>query len=878
MSVLKYRDPETGEYKIARTVKVVEVVEGGEVVKAADVLTASGYPEYITPEVMEMVGKVNAVRGKDSIVFVAMADSHYIADQSELQNATETNASALQANQAAKVLSYLVKPDFFAHLGDVGCGHGSTTPEMLKKQIEDFISMFREAKSDLPVFICIGNHDTGIYYHEGVADGNIHTMTGDYLYKTFTAHSESEDTVMAGEENGGYCYRDFADKKLRVFMLNTSEKLVAVQSDSTTYGAQRVWLANALLDLNTKDDAVEWGFIILCHYPADYGGTMPLSDLLHAYVKGESHTISDPTSNGTGDGTSHTVDFAGKNGAKMIAQFHGHVHNFKADKLYSGGAQYDAHRLCIPNAQYNRENYYGTVGGVNFAEDVSYPKTANSANGTSFVVNVINPSEQKIYSFCYGAGYDRVIGYGAVTYYSITRSLTNVTSNNTYVSIEEGRAYSEIITPDTGANMNTITVTMGGVDISSTAISIVNGVYSITIPQVTGNVVITAKAALRPNFTNLVPLSINADGTDFYVEGDGYDDGTYINSSGAVGTLSGYVSTGFIPVMTGAKTVRIAGDGISIDGTYTRIAFYDSNFELADNPIKAGNMGKSEYVGIVTEEDATALTVTFSVAAHANAPYIRVCTKGNGADLIVTVNEEITYGGSDGDDTSATTYAIIRNLTNVASSNLVSTVAIGSAYSTTLTANSGYELGDVSVTMGGNNVTSAYYSSSTGKVSIPAVTGTVIITATANAVQASYTNQLPISTDASGNVYNGTGYKADTYLSAGNEGARTGVYTSGFIPCKMGDVIYFKNCKIQASQSNHRFSFYDSSKQPLSNCHFNTTQLASYGGFNEVYGSDGNMTQLTVSGGSSMPNTAYMRFCCGGLDGTSIVTVNEPIE
>ena len=635
MSVLKYKDPKTGAYKITRTVKVVN--EGG----VAEQLTASGYPDYITPEVVEMVGKVNAVRGKDSIVFVAMADSHYIAEHSKQQTATETNASALQANQAAKVLSYLVRPDFFAHLGDVGCGHGSTTPEMLKTQIEDFISMFREAKSDLPVFICIGNHDTGIYYHDAQTDGNIHTLSGEYLYKTFTAHSESEDTVMGGEENGGYCYRDFADKKLRVFMLNTSEKLVGSQIDSTTYGAQRVWLANALLDLNTKDDAVEWGFIILCHYPADYGGTKELSNLLKAYVGGESHTISDPS----GDGTSHTVNFSGKNGAKMIAQFHGHVHNFKADKLYSGGAQYDAHRLCIPNAQYNRENYYGTVGGVNFAEEVSYPKTANSANGTSFVVNVINPSEQKIYSFCYGAGYDRVVGFGAAVYYAITSQLYNVTTSNDQKSIEASKAYTATLTPDDGYHFKEVAVTMGGVDITATAYQ--DGV--VTIAEVTGNVVITAKAQMTPNFTNLVPLSVNADGTDYFVDGDGYDNGVYINSSGAEGVLKGSTVTGFIPVTAGAKVIRVAGEGLSIDPTYTRVVSYDKDFNfLNGSPYK--NMGGQHssgvyYQGKLIDEPSTLFTLELeALSILAKAAYLRICTTGDGKDLIVTVDEEVTYG------------------------------------------------------------------------------------------------------------------------------------------------------------------------------------------------------------------------------------------
>ena len=68
------------------------------------------------------------------------------------------------------MLSYLVKPDFFAHLGDVATGHAATTPEMLKTQIEEFIAYFREARSDLPVFICIGNHDKKLLRNKEVRD------------------------------------------------------------------------------------------------------------------------------------------------------------------------------------------------------------------------------------------------------------------------------------------------------------------------------------------------------------------------------------------------------------------------------------------------------------------------------------------------------------------------------------------------------------------------------------------------------------------------------------------------------------------------------------------------------------------------------------
>jgi hypothetical protein len=291
---------------------------------------------------------------------------------------------------------------------------------MLKSQIKDFLKYFREARIDTPAFLAIGNHDAGIYYHNAINDGNIYTLNGDYLYQNFTGRSASKDTVFGDPANGGYCYRDFNDKKLRVFLLNTSEKLIKAQKDQATYGAQRVWLANALLDLNAKADATEWGFIILCHYPADYGGNMPLSELLKAYVEGTNFTIKDPVNDYyAGDATNQAVNFVGQNKAKFIAQFHGHVHNFKTSKLYSyasgSGVQYNAYRICIPNVQFDRENYYNTVGSytdIDFGENVTYAKTANTANGTSFVINIINPSEEKIYSLCYGAGRDRTIGYG----------------------------------------------------------------------------------------------------------------------------------------------------------------------------------------------------------------------------------------------------------------------------------------------------------------------------------------------------------------------------------------------------------------------------------------------------------------------------------
>lgn len=605
-----------------------------------DIIQHAAIPDYVKKEASELIGKVRAVQTAESIIFLAMSDSHYYGAQGESGvdsyvdgDGIQGNTSNLHGAMAAKILAYSLGFDFMAHLGDASWGHGTTHSELLNSQIDTLFSMLHEAHKDLPCFHAIGNHDTGYYYGD--------FETGENLYNKFTALAASENTVFGGAQYGGYCYRDFEAKKLRVFLLNTSEYHIYNETDNGTLGSQRLWLANALLDLNNKPNATEWGYIILSHYPADYGATMPLSELLKAYVEGKSITIS------IENGTTSTVNFSGKNGAKFISQFHGHVHNFITSKLHSTATgtpvQYDARRVCIPNGQFNRENYYGVVSGINFKEDTTYSKTAGTANDTSFVVNVINPSEEKIYSFCYGAGYDRVIGFAATIYYSVAASLTNVTSSSDILSVEAGAAYSATLTAASGYEFKTVKITMGGVDVTASVYN--NGV--ITIPEVTGNITITAKAEARPKFTNLVPLSINADGSEFNVDGDGYDNGKYISSSGNLGDASGNTATGFIPVTAGAKTIRIAGEGITADSEYTRVAFYNSDFSLAGDPVPFKRMGSSVYFGTITEEATTALTWSIDttyMSGQCNAPYIRVCTKGDGANLIVTVNEPIEYG------------------------------------------------------------------------------------------------------------------------------------------------------------------------------------------------------------------------------------------
>ena len=605
----------------------------------------SDIPDYVKEETLRVANLVQSVRQNDSIVFLAMSDNHYYgaqedSDQYPDSDGIQTNESNLHAAMAAKALAYGLKFDFMVQLGDMVWGNQKTTSALLHEQMGELGSFLRESHKDIPFFHAIGNHDTGIYYHnQMINDGNsgVYTESGQWLYNNFTALSASENTVFGSAAYGGYCYRDFPGKKLRVFLLNTSEALVKEQKDSATLGSQRKWFADALNNLNSKTDAANWSFLVLSHYPADYGGTMPLSEVLKSYVEGGSVTIS------IEDGTSATVSFAGKNYARFIAQFHGHVHNFLSDKLsvYKNGAkvQYDAWRICIPNAQYNRENYYTTVGSytdISFKEETTYTKIPDTAQDTSFVVNVINPGEETIYSFCYGAGRDRTIGYSGTVYHSVQQVLTNVTISDAPVSVESGKPFSAEITAKENYEIISVTVTMGGADITSSAYA--NG--KINISSVTGDVVITAAARIVTSVINQIPISTDMDGSVY--NGTGYAEGYYL-SSGNLAAASGSYVSGFIPCKT-LDTIYFDGCHITTNTDRHRFCFYDSNKNHLNTIKTTSTASLNQVYGNDGYLDSIKLIVNTggSTANDSKIAYMRFCCSHIGLDSVCAVNEQIT--------------------------------------------------------------------------------------------------------------------------------------------------------------------------------------------------------------------------------------------
>ena len=209
--------------------------------------------------------------------------------------------------------------------------------------------------------------------------------------------------------------------------------------------------------------------------------------------------------------------------------------------------------------------------------------------------------------------------------YNITRNLTNCASSNTADTIAEGAAYTTTLSPTgTYKKLGAITVTMGGADISASAVS----GSTITIAKVTGDIVITCAAEI----TNIIDtIGISAD--------------TRLStSSGDNRVQSGYAAIG--ANKDAASLIHlVAGDTLRIKGTslpasndsYSAIALHNASGTfststylhngLAWNGMTFNNVGDSVVV-----------------AAEHNANYYfrisLICTDASA--VIATINEPIT--------------------------------------------------------------------------------------------------------------------------------------------------------------------------------------------------------------------------------------------
>lgn len=178
-------------------------------------------------------------------------------------------------------------------------------------------------------------------------------------------------------------------------------------------------------------------------------------------------------------------------------------------------------------------------------------------------------------------------------------------------------------------------------------------------------------------------------------------------------------------------------------------------------------------------------------------PFITTITPSDGK---VMGNIKVTMGGLDITEAAfrgtedILRRSITKSLTQCSSSNPRVYVIDGQSYVTTLTANNGHAINSVAITMGGIDV-SAYYKD--GIISIPEVTGDIIITATTSKQEAEIVNLIDT-----------IGISANTRLStsSGSNRDKTGWATMGanmdaasLIHLHAGDTLRVKGVSIPAA-------------------------------------------------------------------------------
>ena len=630
---------QTAKVNIASAIadKGVTVPDGTKLDSMADLIaeittgfTPSEIPEYVKNAALIVAEKVKAKQVDGSVTFLIASDSHQLSSNSNIVNGNT------HAGMAMKIISSALNLDFAAFLGDYTAGSSTTT---IAEGKDDFAKINRyidEAFRGLPQFRTVGNHDPlGYSYSQnGVA------LTPAELFVLIGSYNEG---ATYGSTVHGYCYRDFLAKKLRVICLNTAEAETYTGSAESISSTQLAWFKATLESTPTN-----YGIIILSHHPLDWGSVCQASNTLKTYM----------------DGTSH---------ASYVIALHGHIHGYKVDKLnyISGGAgtPYNVKRIAVPNMCFARNNEYGqNTGteyyGIEFGETKTYNKTADSAEDTAFCVGVLIPSEEKVYMYHYGAGYDREVFYGeeiiAVTGITLDQTSGTLTEGSSVVltaTVYPSDASDKTIIWST-SNSTVATVSDG------TVTAIKAGTATITAKTQDGNFTATYSLTVKAvpvSYTNMIPTA-QAVGSTAPYNGTGYCDGKYLSSGASPweGSDSACVLTGNIPYVIQAtglpKTIYIKGaawEAIS----HCRLYFFTESKNSICGPMitgnGSGNGALSKYYTIETlgdnyikltpiaSDNGTNSMLVSTVASASNAQFVRFSLKGTGANLIITLDEPI---------------------------------------------------------------------------------------------------------------------------------------------------------------------------------------------------------------------------------------------
>ena len=365
---------------------------------------------------------------------------------------------------------------------------------------------------------------------------------------------------------------------------------------------------------------------------------------------------------------------------------------------------------------------------------------------------------------------------------------------------------------------------------------------------------------------------------------------TSFTGAGYLRKRSGVVVDGV--VSAGYKTLIERITALSVGTTFRdKIVNYIASLGFTAAEIHAFRSamidGEPAEVTPVIASYSVTKTVSEAVVTGADSA---VQYQGYSAEILpatgrVLKNIRVTMGGADitgqvfNGERTMLLRSVTKTLTHCSIDNLQRTVIDGQSYGAALTAENGYTLDNVIITIGGVEMP-AYYAN--GRITIPNVTGDIVITATAVASAAAYTNQLDNAIDITGAkigktwMYTGKRYSS----SSGDPVDNASTNITGLIPAQLGDVIRLRfQGTTETSYNNVKCFKADRSEVATGNVGFHT--ITGNANIAEVITNDianGKLDfKLKLNAGTK--DMAYFAFCTTTKDiGKIIITVNEEID
>ena len=319
-----------------------------------------------------------------------------------------------------------------------------------------------------------------------------------------------------------------------------------------------------------------------------------------------------------------------------------------------------------------------------------------------------------------------------------------------------------------------------------------------------------------------------------------------------------------------------------IDKDYELTCFYSGT----GTDSNARRRNEAEWSGLIAEIEA------LSGATFRDKCVNFVASLGFTAEDINAFRAAMIDGTPTTVTPSISTFTVTNTLSHVTSDNAIATATQYQTYEAEIIPESGYEFDAVSLTMGGSNIkascyTEEVYPAPTGKIYIPKVTGNIVLSASAIMPIPEYTNQIPLSVDTDGTVYNTTGFKTFTRINSSAlpvDFSSGSIGVTGFIPVKKGDIIRFKNCAIYSEHTNAaslNVAQYDANKAKLSTggvtawVQFTAAHASSFSYWwkDMQFDDNGYVTQFELIN----DNVKYIRFTLLNVTEKSVITLNEVI-